>query len=957
MKPLRLALLLPSGMLFGCLAWPQTDRRVEADMDFARGLATRFAYVDLAEEILADLEQRKLSGTQAEGLGLLKCEVYAAGAKGERKAENRLPLYDKALEAYLSFLSKNEYSDYLPDAQRSYVDLVNNYGRILEMTMADQVGPEREATREKIKQVIDAGLELTGNLIDGTANATTRTAKNERWRLMLNRGQMLLTLANVSEDGTFLYGRAESTLEDLALEAGEHSGPGLNAYLLLARVKLAQGESQSAADFATFVYDTVLPLDEKAREEHGWKEMPYEDKVMRWKLGELALDACVEALLGLGNVEQAARYALGFYGDYRREGFEISALGNLSLLSCAKAMLEAGGGVGVEGATPAEQRYRWFDSVDAMENAGYRVGARGTNRGQSSVDLALSIAQAVNDANKGNSLQVLAQKVISQIIERPGVEVDPEILFQAAQGDLFSRDFPQAVQSFKGILGQLDDRDTATRQEHSPRVLYHLGRSLEGMGRNLEASMTFREAATRWAGDPEYDQKVADGYYNAIRRAKATAGGDPMLENLYLEAENLLKALDAGGGAIAFRQAERAYNKQDYTEARTLYQQVEEGTEDYEKALVKAALCLLKQKDEVGARKELEDYLQNYVNDPRTKPVDARKIRARAEAMAQATYYAGVIAYQANEWDRVIAYCENYAKEYPDQDSYAPTALYLAAKSYLAKLDVASAERLLAELNETFATNPSTGNTAYAIFEALKADQEKAAAAGDGAKAVALASKMAGNLSLFNELSSKPNYSAMRQESTLWIELAEWQRAEKILRRITEVFPNETDLEPHVLPDLGLALLELKRVPEAFAVLDPLIPKSDADTRKPSAATVTHWCRSVTGWLEGDEPPVEIPGMGGAKELESACSYLRKLTDLEGNKDKYTGPWYTLKFDTAYGYYQWGKEDSGQTANAKALIENLQHIVDSTRLDPITAANDGDDTLRKRFLWLLERVK
>ena len=42
-------------------------------------------------------------------------------------------------------------------------------------------------------------------------------------------------------------------------------------------------------------------------------------------------------------------------------------------------------------------------------------------------DFALRIAQTVNDDNKGNVLQIRGQKLISEIIERPSVEVSPDL--------------------------------------------------------------------------------------------------------------------------------------------------------------------------------------------------------------------------------------------------------------------------------------------------------------------------------------------------------------------------------------------------------------------------------------------------------------------------------------------------------------------------------------------------
>ena len=50
------------------------------------------------------------------------------------------------------------------------------------------------------------------------------------------------------------------------------------------------------------------------------------------------------------------------------------------------------------------------------------------------------------------------------------------------------------------------------------------------------------------------------------------------------------------------------------------YLEVGSGSDWYEKARVKAALCLYKQKDSDAARAEFLEYVDGYVADPTTKP-------------------------------------------------------------------------------------------------------------------------------------------------------------------------------------------------------------------------------------------------------------------------------------------------------------------------------------------------
>ena len=59
----RLARFLSAPFLLAVLAGSapaQSDSAVTSDMDFARALATRFAYIDMAEKVMTDLEGQGL---------------------------------------------------------------------------------------------------------------------------------------------------------------------------------------------------------------------------------------------------------------------------------------------------------------------------------------------------------------------------------------------------------------------------------------------------------------------------------------------------------------------------------------------------------------------------------------------------------------------------------------------------------------------------------------------------------------------------------------------------------------------------------------------------------------------------------------------------------------------------------------------------------------------------------
>ncbi len=951
------ALFLAASLARGARA--QDNRLVEADMQFARALAARFSYVDLADEVVASIDRRGLTPGDVARLGLLECDVVASGARAEPSAKKRLELYDKALERYQSFLANHKGAEILREAQRSYVALVNDYGRSLEVELETAVGAEAAQLRDKIRNVLKGGIDLTGDLIEASRGDVSEARKQERWKLMLDRGHMLLTLARVSESGVFLFDQAEKTLENLALEAGETSGAGLNAYLTLAEVKAAQGEYGLALDFAEFVYQVVLPDTPERRTELGWTEASREEKTGRFRLGELVLPTLIEASVAQGNTEKACASALHFHNTWKQEDLELTPKGSLALLACARLLLDAGGFVGGD---PAKGDLHWFDSEEAATAAGHAL-----NKDlKSGLEFALAIAQQVNAENKGNTLQVRAQRVISEVISRPGVSVSPDLLFEAAQGEYFAKDHPKAIESLKGILRVLEPKDRATQEAHVPKVLFFLGSALAGMERHLEAAMAFREGATRWKSDAETLEKLARGYYAEMGALRDESGNDPLFAKLYLEAEGLLSSAAASTsdrGEILLRQAERKFREEkDYAGARALYAEIERGSDLHEKGWTMAALCLYKQGEFDAAQADFLRYLA-YTKDPATKPTGGTARASREEALAIATFYLGRIAYERSDYAQVIEILGPFDTTFPGQSDYGPNALYMVVLSHIARGELERAKSVAGTMRANHARHSKTGSAAIQVYQALKAEEEKAVAAGETARAKDLKGQMAEYLRTSNGLSEAPKFQNLRSESTLWMELGRFADAEATLRRTLSLFHKDeqakNDVQRFVLPDLGAVLLAERKVPEAFQVLNGLVPSDPAEPRKPTSTVVRNWSRAVTGWVEEEgNRIVEIPGAGGAENLKRACDYLNQLTNSEkqNGEGAWSCPWYELTFETAYAYYQWSRSDSSKIESTRQILQTLVDFLADERLGDV-ADKCGNEALQRRYLWLRSKLR
>lgn len=964
MKRPRLAILgfpstaLASVLLLSApLAAQRSERAIGDEMAFARELAVRYQYIDLAEVVLGRLAKERLSEPQKEGLALVQSQIYTEGAKREGDPKKRLEVFGKAAESFRDFFDDHPNSELRSEAERAYLGLVNNYGRALELALEEAVGDEAGALRETLKTVLDDGIKRTSALKEAYERSDlTQSEKIEKWRVQLDRAQMLITQGNVSPDPEFLFSRAQGELENIAEEAGETSGPGLNALLALAKLYRARGKFGEARDYAQFVVTTAVPRDPTDAEE--WKNVPFEAKAERFRLVELAMPDLIESLVALDKMDQACNWSLYFYNAWKREGFTISPQGTLALLSAARALLDAGGFVG---GSMTQGNLRWFESEEEMQKGGFSG-----RDARSALDLALKTAQDVNSENKGNTLQIRAQKLISDVISRPGVIVPPDVLFEAALGEYNTKNYETAIDSLKGVARALDDRDEATRREYMPKVLFYLGQAHAQLARPIEAAMAFREAATTWSGDPEYQEKAAQGFYREIGAVRRASPGDKLIDEQFFTAERLVTESSTGSvDVIKWRQGERAYDQKDYDAARTSYQGIGVAADEHEKAIVKAALCLYKKNDKAGAKREFAAYLEQFVPDPKNAVTGARKLAARDESRAQATYYLGKMAYDEQAYDEVLKALTGYEQKFPAQIEYAPNALYMVVQAQLAKKDVAAAKATSARMQELYATSKFTGIAAFGLYQALKSEQEAAAQAGDSARSTALKQEMARYVHVANEVASEPDFSRLRIESTLWLELGQFVEAESALRKTIQASEGKPeragDLEKFVLPDLGEALLGQKRVPEAFEVLDPLVPKDDTDTRKPSAVVVRDWCRAVTGWVEGEGSAgegrdfVEVPGVGG--DFKRVTEYLDKLIKAEASTNEaWSCPWYGLKFEQIYAFLQWSKADSAQRATAKRLVDDIASQLGDPDLGDV-AKKCGDSVLRQRYLWLRNQLR
>ena len=973
------ALALSSAPLFATPA-PAAELSVadaRRELDYARGLASTYSLVGLAAEVLERAESAGFPASLVEELRLAKCDVFAIGALAERDPAKRHEVFEQALAAYRDFISKNQRSASLPEAEAAFVDTADKYAQSLAASLETAVGEEAEKMRQKRVEVLTEAVAKTSELIEGLKSIPDRTEKQklQLYELLLKRGKMLTATALSQENPTFSFEQAYATLEELVYTAGENTPYGLLAFIALGDNQLARGKAVDAAYSYEYVVNTAIPRDTAEWDRQVQeRELTQADKQTSWAFVELATPGLINAWMEAGKPDQALAWALHAYNTQKREGFALNVpAGTLALLEVARALLENGGYVG---GSLAAGEAQWFPTEDDMK-------AKFSNRRDrtTAIDLALSIAQQVNRENKGNILQIRAQKLIKRIIDRPGVTASLETLIEAAKGEYNDRNYDAAIAGFRQVLAALGREDEATRKRTGGEILNLMGKAYGRSDRPLLAAAAFQEGLDRFQGDEVYDSENAKNWLAAAQltqRALDPKKSDAGLGDLVRQAEQaVLRYGDASDGdSIIWRDAQKLADEGKWSEAKAKYAQISTGSEYYEKAIVASSFADYKAGDVDRAVAGFTDYLENFVTDPKNTIVDSQRRRARRqEAMALAAYFRGEAAYskalkskKPEDWNKVAELLEGYERRYEGQSNFSAAAMRMAAEARLAldEFDKARAiyDRMSADAE--IAKKRDTASLAISIHDVFKKRRDDAEKAGDRATYEDLTRRMAELLTAVNSGEGAPSFPNLRNESKYWMELGNYVEAERVLRKIVANFQksNPADIENFIAPDLGHALLEQKKVADAYATLSPLA----AGAKKPSKQTVIDYARSVFGWIEEDPEGgtdyVRIPGATqDPKVIEDAFG---KLLAISGGETSWTAAWYPLNFDVLYAYWVWGQVDSKQMEAAKNAMkrfttDSLDQQYSGIDRELEKAGGElnrkyGDGVLRKRYIWLRRQL-
>jgi len=952
-----LVVILSSSAVFaGQRAQDARSASKQSEIEFARGLAEDWGFAELAQQVVDGLAAKAGTPREQAELELLRCELFASSAR--RAVLQRADLARRAIEGYGVFADRNAGDAALADltrtAQLAFVREATARASELALELEDDASSD--ALRGELAACADDALQRSLALVDALSHkaAAQRSDADARQlhELLLARGELGLDLSRAQPDSAAALAQARTAFGQVLETAGETSPFGLRAKSGLAEVDRRLGRFEQAARSFEDVVEFAVPRDatiwSAARAKLSRTELE-----TRFAFVQLATAGLVDSLAAAGRKPQALAWGLHFVNLWKREQLELQRpFGDLSVLAVARVLLDAGRPMGSEWLAV---RSKWFAAETDAATAAASDEAR-------ALDLALALAKAVEDRNRGFPLGNRARSLIEGVLAQTGIEFAPKILLESAQVALTAAEIERATERIERALDALEHSEPAVQQRLGAKVLGLLGRCQQSAHRPLEATQSFVTALERYAGNPEDDRVNARDLYATVRTLRSERGADPHVEQLAQHAEELAARHDPlVAGELAFGRAERAFAEERYEEAAGLFEAVPPQAREFEKARAFAGACAVHLGQLERAESLLGDYLDRYLPDPANAlgAGDSERRARRAEAEAIAVFHRGWCAFElaqrgagAPQWERAAALLDGFDTRFPAQSSYAPAALCRALVGYERLGRAADSRRLRATLIEHFPGDPWTATALGEVYRGLERQLEQAS---DPSAKRALVREMAEVLRALNGATDAPAYANLALEADRWLELPDWTAAEDVLARTAQRFASERpdDVERDLLPKLGEARLHLGDARGAVAVLAPLVESGRA-----SRHTLQTHARALGGWVEalpstdggGELQIVAHPGSGGE---EGARKALELLGQLASQAEPWSADWLECEFDRLVAELCLAESDP---ATREALRGELGLLASEIHLGPRFEHPNLSADLRQKFLWLRDRV-
>lgn len=966
-------------------AQSMSDKAVESEIEFARGLARDWTFVELAQGVLDGVAANKPSDRMKGELALVRCELFAIGASRVDDPTEANALFERGYAAYKDYIDSNKTADNRDEAEAGLVKLSIDYSASIDAALEEAAGEEAETLSARKLELIEDAISLNSALVDELAGvkSSERTPDQNlrRWILMLQKGDLYSERTKLLGD-PFSKESAIEAYEELSFDAGLASEFALRADAGIGNVYMSQGEPDIALEYYTGMVDNVLPMDPSVREEKlGWSDLPLEIKEKRFNYVELGMAGIQKAARASGQNDLGIEFGLFMYNMYRIEGFSLSTYGHEALLGIASTMVETGGFVGGD---LGDGKGKWYATEEAMQ-----AEVKRRNQRQSAVEFALQLVNQVAEDTSRSSTKVKAGKLLEEINSRPDIEISANQLLEAAKGKRLAQEWSGALGAYYAVLQRMDTMEQQERLTLGTEVYGGIAEVLRRQGRSYEAAVTYREAIENWP-DILINTRHAKGWRSALKNWGDESGtkGTPEYErHLKLAEDAVIRFADPDQGPddILYSQGNKALTRNDFDGALEKFRQISVGTPVYDPAQVRIGQTLVKSGNGGEGVRHLIDFIDNYATDPANAPGSPKGEDTRKESLARATYYLGVILHKSATskfkksdgsnvagFNAVVSRTKSFAGDFP-KHKHVAVVQSLLVDSHAKLGDAANAAIVLDQLVQAFPDSPYTGSAALDLYKTYEAKRETLAGADpkDEEAIDGLTRKMADSLAIYNGVAPRAGYIYLNNEADLWLQLQEWGTAKPVLERIVNLFQEDEKFGNRVvkfgIPDLAETMLELGEVNEAKALLTPFVFGADPilKTQRPVMLTASAMIGSVVG---SGTNVKQNPGAGGTdEEFAYITDRLDRLAKLN---EKWSCEWYEGKFISAYAYYTWGQRDDRKKDFAKKIIDNIVTFAEGdtqfTEVDTKCARPDVSERMRKRlgqgvlasrFRWLFARTR
>lgn len=981
-RRVSLTTLLAASAAWAPSAWAQSsESAIEAEIAFARGLARDWAFVDLAQGVLTDVSKQRPSERMAEQVELVRCELFAIGAKQLDDPAAANAMFEQGYEALNDYISSNPDAANRGDAEASLVALSEDYAASIDAALEEAAGEEAANLRTRKTELIEDAIARTETLIEELTNISDRNADQnfQRWTLMLSKGDLYAEMAKtLGGDITFSEG-AIVAYEELSLDAGFGTEFDLRANVGLGTVEEAQGNHADAAEYFMGMIDQVLPLDPEERESLlGWSEVPRDIREKRFNYVELGIPGVQRSSRAVGDYDQALKYGLFLYNLYREEGFDLSILGHAALLEVAETLVETGGFVGGDlGAGEA----KFYPTEEAM-----RAEVKSRRERRSAVEFALQLVNQVAEETPVPATKIKAGRLLEAINTRPDIEISANQLLEAAKAKRLAEEYDAALDGYYAVLQRMDTMEEADRRSFGAEVYAGIGACLRAQGRMWEAGMAYLEGVENW-NDPEWNLRNARGVKASVTTYARELGlmEDAAIQRLLAQADNLIIENSEGEGVevITFNQGKKALDRGDFDGALEKFRELEPGQSPYDASQVLIGEALLKSGKVSDAVRHWTKYVDEYATDPANEPNSPSLKKNREDAVARSIYYIANILKKAadrsfekdgstSRYAQVIARLESFHSDFSGQTKLVPVIEAMLVDAYAKTGQVEQASATVARLTKDYKDSRFTAAAAIDLYRTYDAQRKVLLAATDrDADAIqTVTQNMAEAIAVANEISADPSYGNLNTEANLWMELEEWAKARTGFERVIGKFKDDPKYGERVVKfgvvNLAEVLLELGEPAEAKALLEPYVFGANAVLKSTRPLVLT--ANAMIGGVVGSGTQVkQTPGAGGTDEQFDYVT--KRLDSLVKQLDKWSGEWYEAKFTSAYAYYVWGQRDDRKKPFAKAIIDNIVTFAEGdtqfTQVDEAIADSEserlkrraGNGVLASRFRWLYSRTR